>query len=54
MELGYIDEGDTVCLKGRVACEVNTCESLIVTEMVFDGLLNELEPTEIVGELLLK
>ena len=51
MELGYIDEGDTVCLKGRVACEVNTCESLIVTEMVFEGMLNELEPTEIVALL---
>ena len=51
MELGYIDEGDTVCLKGRVACEVNTCESLIVTEMIFEGMLNELEPTEIVALL---
>lgn len=51
MELGYIDENDTVCLKGRVACEVNTCESLIVTEMVFEGMLNELEPTEIVALL---
>lgn len=49
--LGYIDENDTVCLKGRVACEVNTCEGLIVTEMVFEGMLNELEPTEIVALL---
>ncbi|KAL3794566.1 hypothetical protein HJC23_008022 [Cyclotella cryptica] len=50
-KLGYIDENDTVCLKGRVACEVNTCESLIVTEMVFEGMLSELEPTEIVALL---
>lgn len=49
--LGYIDENDTVCLKGRVACEVNTCEGLIVTEMVFEGMLNELEPAEIVAAL---
>lgn len=49
--LGYVDENDTVCLKGRVACEVNTCESLIVTEMVFEGMLNELEPAEIVAAL---
>jgi len=49
--LGYVDENDTVCLKGRVACEVNTCEGLIVTEMVFGGLLSELEPTEIVAAL---
>jgi antiviral helicase SKI2 len=49
--LGYVDENDTVCLKGRVACEVNTCEGLIVTEMVFGGMLNELEPPEIVAAL---
>jgi len=49
MSLGYVDENDTVCLKGRVACEVNTCEGLIVTEMVFAGMLNELEPAEIVA-----
>mmetsp|Transcript_6609 Transcript_6609/g.14301 ORF Transcript_6609/g.14301 Transcript_6609/m.14301 type:complete len:1541 (-) Transcript_6609:94-4716(-) len=49
--MGYVDENDTVCLKGRVACEVNTCEGLIVTEMVFAGILNELEPAEIVAAL---
>ena len=49
--LGYIDESETVCVKGRVACEVNTCEELIVTEMVFEGVLNELEPVEIVAAL---
>merc|ERR1712226_1273580 len=40
-----------VCVKGRVACEVNTCEELIATEMVFEGVLNELEPAEIVAAL---
>mmetsp|Transcript_7652 Transcript_7652/g.18427 ORF Transcript_7652/g.18427 Transcript_7652/m.18427 type:complete len:1449 (-) Transcript_7652:38-4384(-) len=49
--LGYIDEHEAVCVKGRVACEVNTCEELIVTEMIFEGILNELEPTEIVAAL---
>lgn len=49
--LGYIDEHETVSVKGRVACEVNSCEELIVTEMVFEGILNELEPTEIVAAL---
>jgi antiviral helicase SKI2 len=49
--LGYLDENETVCVKGRVACEVNTCEELIVTEMVFEGILNELEPAEIVAAL---
>lgn len=50
-KLGYIDLNETVCVKGRVACEVNTCESLIVTEMVFEGLFNDLEPEEIVAVL---
>ena len=49
--LGYIDERDVVCLKGRVACEVNTCEELIVTELIFCGILNDLEPAEIVAAL---
>jgi antiviral helicase SKI2 len=50
-KLGYVDDNETVCVKGRVACEVNTCEELIVTEMVFEGLLNDLEPEEIVAVL---
>ena len=49
--LGYLDESEAVAVKGRVACEVNTCEELIVTEMVFEGILNDLDPTEIVAAL---
>ena len=47
--LGYIDATETVKVKGRVACEVNTTESLIATEMVFEGILNDLKPEEIVA-----
>lgn len=50
--MGYVDpKNDTVCVKGRVACEVNSCEELIVTEMVVEGMLNDLEPAEIVAAL---
>mmetsp|Transcript_23886 Transcript_23886/g.68608 ORF Transcript_23886/g.68608 Transcript_23886/m.68608 type:complete len:1498 (-) Transcript_23886:33-4526(-) len=49
--LGYVDSNDAVQVKGRVACEVNTCEELVVTEMVFEGVLNDLEPAEIVAAL---
>lgn len=49
--LGYVDDNETVCIKGRVACEVNTCEELLVTEMVFEGLFNDLEPEEVVAVL---
>lgn len=48
-KLGYIDATETVRVKGRVACEVNTTESLIATEMVFEGVLNDLKPEEIVA-----
>lgn len=50
-KLGYVDENETVCVKGRVACEVNTCDELIATEMVFEGILNDLDPAEIVAAL---
>jgi antiviral helicase SKI2 len=50
--LGYVDDTtEAVCLKGRIACEVNSCESLIATELILDGILNELEPAEIVAVL---
>lgn len=49
LELGYINENETVSVKGRVACEVNTCEELIVSEMIFDGVLNNMAPEEIVA-----
>lgn len=49
--LNYIDDNDTVYVKGRVACEVNTCEEIIITELIFEGILNELEPQEIVALL---
>jgi len=50
-KLGYVDENETVSVKGRVACEVNTCDELIATEMVFEGILNDLDPYEIVAAL---
>lgn len=50
-KLGYIDHLETVSVKGRVACEVNTCDELILTEMVFEGILNDLQPEEIAAVL---
>lgn len=48
LSLGYV-EGNTVQLKGRVACEINTCDELIATEMVFENVLESLDPPEIAG-----
>lgn len=51
-ELQYLDpESSTVQLKGRVACEVNTADELILTELILDNMLSEFEPEEIVALL---
>jgi len=45
--LAYISKGDrAVQLKGRVACEINTCDELILTEMVFQDIFGPLLPEE--------
>jgi len=53
MDVGLdLDASATVVqLKGRVACEVNTCEELILTELIFENVLTDLEPEEIVSLL---
>ena len=46
-ELRYVQPLDsTVGLKGRVSSEINTCEELILTEMIFENILGELDPAE--------
>lgn len=46
--LEYVED-NTVQLKGRVACEINTCDELIASEIVFENVLERLEPPEIAG-----
>lgn len=50
-KLSYIDMDHTVQLKGRVACEVNTANELVLTELIFENVLTALEPEEIVAVL---
>ncbi|KYQ89338.1 DEAD/DEAH box helicase [Tieghemostelium lacteum] len=50
-ELGYIDQGNNVLLKGRVSREINTCEELIISELIFENAFLSLEPSEIVAVL---
>ncbi|KAF9207127.1 hypothetical protein BGZ49_001115 [Haplosporangium sp. Z 27] len=51
-ELNYLDpENSTVQLKGRVACDINTADELILTELILDNMLSEFEPEEIVALL---
>ncbi|GLJ42713.1 hypothetical protein SUGI_0885500 [Cryptomeria japonica] len=48
-EVGCIDFDLVVQLKGRVACEINSGDELVATEMLFENHLDELEPAEAVA-----
>ena len=46
-KLRYVDElSDTVLLKGRVACEINTAHELLTTELIFNNVFEPLTPPE--------
>uniref|UniRef100_I2CQP2 ATP-dependent RNA helicase DOB1 n=1 Tax=Nannochloropsis gaditana (strain CCMP526) TaxID=1093141 RepID=I2CQP2_NANGC len=47
--LGFVDSENVLQLKGRVACEVNTVDELVVTEMIFNGVFNDLKPEQVVA-----
>ncbi|KAK9854771.1 hypothetical protein WJX84_006472 [Apatococcus fuscideae] len=49
--MGYIAHDNTVQIKGRVACEVNSGDELVATEVIFAGILTELTPEEAVAVL---
>uniref|UniRef100_W5LHL6 RNA helicase n=1 Tax=Astyanax mexicanus TaxID=7994 RepID=W5LHL6_ASTMX len=40
--LGFATSSDVIEMKGRVACEISSADELILTEMVFNGLFNDL------------
>lgn len=44
--LGHCDSEGVIQLKGRVACEINTCDELVVTELIFSGAFTELSPEQ--------
>lgn len=50
-ELKHVDEAGSVQLKGRVACEINSGESLVLTELIMDNLFTPMKPQEIVALL---
>jgi antiviral helicase SKI2 len=49
--LGYVDPAGAVLLKGRVACEMNTCDELLAGEMLFGNVLEALNPPEVAAVL---
>ncbi|KAJ8088841.1 ATP-dependent RNA helicase mtr4 [Marasmius tenuissimus] len=44
--LGFTTADDIVDLKGRVACEISTGDELLLTELIFNGVFNTLEPEQ--------
>ena len=47
--LGFTNRENVVQLKGRVACEINASDELLLTEMIFNGVYNNLSPEQTVA-----
>lgn len=49
--LGYCTPSDVIEFKGRVACELSSADELLVTEMIFNGVFNNLTTEQCVSLL---
>ncbi|RKP13641.1 rRNA-processing arch domain-containing protein [Piptocephalis cylindrospora] len=49
--LGFTTQADVVDTKGRVACEISSGDPLLLTEMIFHGVFNDLSISQIVALL---
>jgi len=47
--LQHVDEHGTVLLKGRAACEIDTADELLTTELMFNGVFNGLDKHQLVA-----
>ncbi|KAI0001768.1 NUC185 domain-containing protein [Russula vinacea] len=50
-ELKFLEANSIVSLKGRVACEINSVNELVLTELVLENTLAAYEPEEVVALL---
>ena len=39
-------QSDVIDIKGRIACELSSADELLLTEMMFNGVFNELSPEQ--------
>uniref|UniRef100_H2ZE09 Exosome RNA helicase MTR4 n=2 Tax=Ciona savignyi TaxID=51511 RepID=H2ZE09_CIOSA len=44
--LGYATMSDVIETKGRVACEISAADELLLTELIFNGVFNNLTPAQ--------
>lgn len=51
IRLGFTSSADVVEMKGRVACEISTGDELLLTEMIFNGVFNDLTVEQAVSLL---
>jgi len=49
--LGFSSASDVIEIKGRVACEISTGDELLLTELMFNGVFNDLTPEQTVALL---
>lgn len=49
--MGYCTQADVIEFKGRVACELSSADELLLTEMIFDGVFNNLATEQCVALL---
>ena len=49
--LGHTTNENVIDVKGRVACEVNTADELVVTELMFSGAFNDLSVEQVAAML---
>ncbi|KAI9183802.1 ATP-dependent RNA helicase mtr4 [Blastocladiella emersonii ATCC 22665] len=49
--LGFTDDRDVIQVKGRVACEVSSGDTLLLTELLFNGVFNDLTVEQAVALL---
>ena len=47
--MGFTNSENVVQMKGRVACEINSADELLITEMMFAGVFNEITPEQTVA-----
>ncbi|KAF0427022.1 antiviral helicase [Gigaspora margarita] len=50
-KLKYINQEGTIELKGRVACEINSADELVLTELIFENVFADYDHSEIVALL---
>ncbi|ELU06394.1 hypothetical protein CAPTEDRAFT_155216 [Capitella teleta] len=44
--MGYCNASDVIELKGRVACEIDSADEILLTELLFNGVFNDLKAEE--------